>query len=173
MRPDEIGQRIRRLRQQRGWTLAELARRAGTSAPTVHRYESGWRRFEVATLGKLATALGCRLDVRFLPASRTEPRRTTDPVLQLRRLFWDRRLRASDLDRYPAWVLGRVLEYGTLEDIRLLEGHLGRERFLDEVSRVRFESRKTRAFWEAMLALEGRECTRAFSRREAEGSWMR
>ncbi len=173
MRPDEIGPGIRRLRQQRGWTLAELARRAGTSAPTIHRYESGWRRFEVTTLGKLATALGCRLDVRFLPIPRPRAREAAGPVARLKRLFWDRRLRPADLERYPAWVVGRVLEHGTLEDVRLLEAHYGRERFLDEVSRAPFESRKTRAFWEAMLALEGRECTRRFSRREAEGSWMR
>src|SRR5439155_947182 len=39
-----LGHRIRQLRQDRGWTLAELARRAGTSAPALHRYENGWGR---------------------------------------------------------------------------------------------------------------------------------
>ena len=45
-----VGLQIRALRKERGWSLAELARRAGTSAPTLHRYESGWERFELATL---------------------------------------------------------------------------------------------------------------------------
>ena len=53
MSPREIGAAIRRQRLRRGWSLVELARRAGTSAPTVHRYESGWSRFEVRTLEKL------------------------------------------------------------------------------------------------------------------------
>lgn len=54
--PAPIGQQIRRLRQGRGWTLAELARLAATSGPTLHRYENGWDRFELVTLRKIAAA---------------------------------------------------------------------------------------------------------------------
>ena len=61
-----VGVRIRSLRKARGWSLAELARRAGTSAPSLHRYESGWDRFELATLRKIASALGARLEVRLV-----------------------------------------------------------------------------------------------------------
>ncbi|MGQ0720939.1 MAG: helix-turn-helix domain-containing protein [Candidatus Eiseniibacteriota bacterium] len=174
MRPDEIGPEIRRLRLERGWSLADLARRAGTSPPTVHRYESGWRRFEVATLGKLAAALGCLLDVRFLEPGRT-PRgqriRRRVPR-RLRRLFWDRNLRPSDAERYPAWVVRRVLDLGSLDDVQALVRYYGRDRFLDVVSGLRFESPRTRAFWEAMARLEGRKCTPRFSRTEADGCWM-
>jgi transcriptional regulator with XRE-family HTH domain len=174
MRSDQVGEAIRALRLQRGWSLAELARRAGTSAPTVHRYESGWRRFEVHTLEKLAVALGCRLDVRFLPpASPTDD----DPITArkiapaLRRLFWDRRLCPSDLDRYPQWVVRRVLEYGALDDVRGLVRYYGRDAFLELVARTRLESRRTRAFWDGILHLEGHECTTRFSRAEADACW--
>ena len=71
--PAPIGQQIRRLRRGRAWTLAELARRAETSAPTLHRYENGWDRFELATLRKIATALGARLEVRLVPLDPTDP----------------------------------------------------------------------------------------------------
>ncbi len=69
---EPIGPQIRRLREGRGWTLAELARRAGTSAPTMHRYENGWDRFELATLRKIAAALHTRLEVWFVPGRRRE-----------------------------------------------------------------------------------------------------
>jgi transcriptional regulator with XRE-family HTH domain len=173
MRTHEIGAAIRSRRRERGWTLEELARRAGTSAPTVHRYESGWRRFEVHTLEKLAAALGCRLELRICDAG-VEPAAADRSTLarRLRRLFWDRRLRAADLDRYPEWVLRRALEYGSLDDVRSLVAYYGRDRFLELVSAVRFESGRTRTFWREMLRLEGLGCTTRFSREEADGSWM-
>jgi transcriptional regulator with XRE-family HTH domain len=176
MRPDQIGAEIRRLRVRRGWSLAELARRAGTSAPTVHRYESGWRCFEIATLGKLAAALGCRLDVRFVrprgeTRERGEGKRQRTPA-RLRRLFWDHALRPPDLERYPAWVARRVLELGSLEDVAALMRYYGRDVFLDVVAGARFESPRTRAFWESVLRVEGRTCTTRFSRTEADACWM-
>jgi len=70
-----LGHQIRRLREERGWTLAALARRAGTSAPALHRYENGWDRFRADTLRKVAGALGARLDVRLVPAARAAPPR--------------------------------------------------------------------------------------------------
>jgi transcriptional regulator with XRE-family HTH domain len=77
-----IGFQIRALRKERGWTLAELARRAGTSAPTLHRYESGWERFELATLRKLADALGVRLNVSLeTPRGATSEARPTKEEL--------------------------------------------------------------------------------------------
>lgn len=172
MDPRDIGEEIRARRRRLGLTLAELARRAGTSAPTLHRYENGWRRFEVRTLERLAAALGCRLDLNLRDAPDPGPRdEATTLVRQLGRLFWDHRLTGGDLDRYPGWVVGRVLEYGSLEDVRALVRRYGRERFLDLVSSCRFESSRTRTFWTEMLRSEGRECTTRFSRREADASW--
>jgi transcriptional regulator with XRE-family HTH domain len=175
MRLDQIGAEIRRLRSLRGWSMSELARRAGTSAPTVHRYESGWRRFEVATLGKLAAALGRSLDVRFdepTGAGRSPGERRGAVPRRLRRLFWDRRLRAQDIARYPAWVIRRVLEFGTLDDVNALVRYYGRDAFLEVVAGVRFESPRARRFWRSILELEGRECTTRFSRTEADACWM-
>ena len=64
-----LGARIRELRQAAGLTLEALAQRVGTSAPTLHRYESGWDRFEVATLRRIAAALGASLQIRLVPAA--------------------------------------------------------------------------------------------------------
>src|SRR5437870_13329252 len=99
-----IGLQIRRLRQARGWTLAELARRAGTSAPTLHRYENGWDRFELGTLRRIAAALEARLEIRLVSAARARPRGPRPAALLrlIAPLFWDRDLSATDLARHAA-----------------------------------------------------------------------
>jgi len=72
---------IKEARVAAGLTQAELARRAGTSQPTVAAYEAGGKVPTVATLERLLRAAGARLD-----AHREPPR-----APQLRRLLRDRR----------------------------------------------------------------------------------
>ena len=165
MLTDDLSEQLKSRRRRAGLSLSEAARRAGTSASTLSRYENGWDRFEVYTLRKLATALGCRLTIRLDPiAGPREHASRAEAVHRLGRLFWDHPLCDHDLDEHPVWVLERVLEYGSLEDVRILMGVMGRERFLDGVCKARLSSPKTRRFWEKMLALEGRTCTRKYCR---------
>jgi len=59
-----FGERLRRLRENRGWTLQELASRAEVPYETIYRTEKGLHaepRLSVAV--KLARALGVSLDV--------------------------------------------------------------------------------------------------------------
>jgi transcriptional regulator with XRE-family HTH domain len=53
----EIGKEIRRMREGKGWSQAELAVYSGSSQPTVNQIESGKRNPSTATLVKLAKAL--------------------------------------------------------------------------------------------------------------------
>ena len=64
-----IGHRIERLRLDRSWTQAELARRAGISPNTVQNFESGRSRWpSPLILGRLAGALDLsRAEVLGLP----------------------------------------------------------------------------------------------------------
>jgi transcriptional regulator with XRE-family HTH domain len=144
-----IGARIRSLRTARGWSLAELARRAGTSAPTLHRYESGWDRFEVATLRKIATALGARLEVNFV-----EKERNTDTPADLRilltPLFWDRKLQSADLERFPDWVLERVLMFGNRDQVSAARRYFGDEA-VARVAGRRGVDPKTSNYWNTVL----------------------
>lgn len=56
---------IRNARRAAGITLAELARRAGTSAPTVSRYENGLVYPRTETLVRLLQA--CGTELRAMP----------------------------------------------------------------------------------------------------------
>ncbi len=50
--------RVRDLREQKGWSLATLARRAGTTAPTIMKLEKMERKLDLIWIERLAAALG-------------------------------------------------------------------------------------------------------------------
>ena len=149
-----IGLQIRRLRQARGWTLAELARRAATSAPTLHRYENGWDNFELGTLRKIAAALGARLEVRLATDGRAAApgRRPARAALVklLSPLFWDRDLASRDLDKHPDWVLGRVLTSGNRKQVAAARRYYDDEAFRRALGRRGIDP-KTRNYWSLIL----------------------
>ena len=169
---DSISVKLKKRRLEIGLSLNQVARRANTSPSTLSRYENGWQRFELYTLRKLATALECRLEIDLepidVPVSKV---RNADGIRDLRRLFWDRAFTDQDLDDYPVWVLERVLEYGSLKDVRFLQTWMGRRRFLESVATIRFKSRKTERFWTQILEREGVSCTKRSSREGARPSW--
>jgi hypothetical protein len=85
--------------------------------------------------------------------------RRREAVRQLKRLFWDHDLCAEDFDHYGQWILERVLDYGSLRDVKLLVDLMGREAFLQGVQAATFQSAKTAEFWRSMLEKEGIPCT--------------
>lgn len=149
--PAPVGQQIRRLRLDRRWSLAELARRAGTSGPALHRYESGWDRFELATLRKIAAALGARLDVRLVPRSESitvEPRSWRSLVKLIAPLFWDQDL--GEDEEHPDWVLGRVLAFGNREQVTAARAYFG-DAAIRRVIKRRGVDARTRNYWKLIL----------------------
>ncbi len=151
--PSPIGTQIRHLREGRGLTLSALARLAGTSVPAMHRYESGWDRFELKTLRKIAAALGAALEVRLVsspersPSTRPEVRKLLGLIAPL---FWDRELEESDLEVHRNWVLGRVLMFGADLQVREARSYFGDEVIREAIGRREIDSR-TRNYWKLIL----------------------
>src|SRR6266851_557238 len=59
-----LGERIKRLRERRGWNQRELARRAQVDNAWIHRLENGERHnISLDAAKRLATTLGVSLDV--------------------------------------------------------------------------------------------------------------
>ncbi len=54
----EIGAKVARARAERGWSLAQLAQRAGLSTAAVHKIEKSGMTPTIASLMKVAAALG-------------------------------------------------------------------------------------------------------------------
>lgn len=46
-------------------------------------------------------------------------------------LFWDVDREQYDADKYPAWTVQRILEYGNLSDWRLILDYYGLDRIVD------------------------------------------
>ena len=63
----KLGTRLRNLRNQRGWTLEDLADRAGVSEAYLSRLEGGERQPSLAVLFSLAQAFGISLPSLFEP----------------------------------------------------------------------------------------------------------
>jgi ribosome-binding protein aMBF1 (putative translation factor) len=65
----ELGAAVRELREQRGWTQAQLAQNASMTQPAVARFEAGGTVPTIPVLERLAHALGARLVVQLEPAA--------------------------------------------------------------------------------------------------------
>lgn len=61
----QVAVMLREVRERRGLTQQQLARRLGRTQSMVARWESGEHEFTLGTLARLAEALGCPLTVRF------------------------------------------------------------------------------------------------------------
>lgn len=70
---EQVGPRLRAARRARGWTLEELAGRAGMSPSTLSRLEAGKRQAALELLLPLVRQLGVRID-DLLPQSPADPR---------------------------------------------------------------------------------------------------
>ncbi|MEV4356066.1 helix-turn-helix transcriptional regulator [Nonomuraea sp. NPDC049625] len=66
----ELGETVRRRREELGLTQAELAERAGLEQPAVDRFEAGGTMPTIPMLERLAEALELRLSVQLQPLSR-------------------------------------------------------------------------------------------------------
>jgi transcriptional regulator with XRE-family HTH domain len=78
---------IRQVRQRRGLTQAELARRAGTSQPVVSAYEHGRRDPTYETLRRLVAAGGASLELRATARPGTDVPPAADDAERGRRLL--------------------------------------------------------------------------------------
>lgn len=60
---EEIGSRLRALREEQGLTTRELAEKAGIDHSHIAKIERGAYNLRVDTLYKLATALGAKIKI--------------------------------------------------------------------------------------------------------------
>ncbi len=64
----ELGVEVRALREQRGWSQTELAKRAGMTQSAMARFEAGGTVPTLPVLERIAVALEMRLSVELVPA---------------------------------------------------------------------------------------------------------
>jgi transcriptional regulator with XRE-family HTH domain len=76
----EIGIKIARLREQADMNQTELAARAGMNASKISRIETSARNVTVATLHRIAHALGSKLSIDFVSDVESKPIFATRPI---------------------------------------------------------------------------------------------
>ncbi len=79
-----------------------------------------------------------------------------------KRLFWDVEVADIDADRHRRFIIQRVLERGSLEDIRSTIRHYGLSVFTSEAQRIRSLDSVTLAF-AACLGNVGKETFRCYA----------
>ena len=99
---ENIGQRIRQLRESRGMTQSQLQARSRVSRSYLSRIESGQMTPSLGTLEKISEALGVGLSRFFVPESNGETL-MEDPFIQGVRPY----LRQLDVNQWQ-WILKRL-----------------------------------------------------------------
>jgi transcriptional regulator with XRE-family HTH domain len=99
---ENIGQRIRQMRESRGMTQSQLQARSRVSRSYLSRIESGQMTPSLGTLEKISEALGVGLNRFFVPESNGEML-LEDPFIQGLRPF----LRQLDLEQWQS-ILKRL-----------------------------------------------------------------
>jgi len=59
-------EKIRQLRQQRGWSIRELSIQTGIDSANLTKMETGKRKITIQSAMKISTAFGCWLDELLL-----------------------------------------------------------------------------------------------------------
>ncbi|MGY6019198.1 helix-turn-helix domain-containing protein [Streptomyces spinosirectus] len=106
----EVGPRLRRIRKERGATLAGLSAATGISVSTLSRLESGLRKPSLELLLPIARAHQVPLDELVGAPSPADPRVRSEPIVHYGRTHWP-------LTRQP----GGLQAFKVLEPQRRLE----------------------------------------------------
>ncbi|MFF3848161.1 helix-turn-helix domain-containing protein [Streptomyces sp. NPDC002328] len=84
----EVGPRLRRIRKERGATLAGLSEATGISVSTLSRLESGLRKPSLELLLPIARAHEVALDELVGAPAVRDPRVRSEPIVRHGRTYW-------------------------------------------------------------------------------------
>ncbi|MET9502878.1 XRE family transcriptional regulator [Streptomyces sp. NPDC006622] len=115
----EVGPRLRRIRKERGATLAGLSGATGISVSTLSRLESGLRRPSLELLLPIARAHGVALDELVGAPPVRDPRVRAQPVVRHGRTHWPLTRRPGGLQAFKVLEPRRARE----PDPRTHEGY--------------------------------------------------
>ncbi|WP_340701590.1 helix-turn-helix transcriptional regulator [Brevibacillus borstelensis] len=113
-----LGEKLKNLREQRGWTQSQAAERIGISSQVVSNYERNYRSPDKETLSRIAKVYNCSLD--WLLGVTDNPDRNDDyspfnkkdtSLSEFESLFFYELDKLSDEDKQKALEHVRYLRY--------------------------------------------------------------
>ena len=63
----ELGEQVRGMREERGWSQRDLAKLTGMTQPSIARFEAGWTTPTLPILERIANAFDTTLSVELKP----------------------------------------------------------------------------------------------------------
>ncbi|PBC65222.1 XRE family transcriptional regulator [Streptomyces sp. Tue6028] len=115
----EVGPRLRRIRKERGATLAGLSEATGISVSTLSRLESGLRKPSLELLLPIARAHQVALDELVGAPPVGDPRVRAEPIVRYGRTHWPLTRQPGGLQAYKVLEPKRRME----PDPRVHEGY--------------------------------------------------
>ncbi|WP_326789165.1 helix-turn-helix domain-containing protein [Streptomyces sp. NBC_00151] len=115
----EVGPRLRRIRKERGATLAGLSEATGISVSTLSRLESGLRKPSLELLLPIARAYQVPLDELVGAPPVGDPRVRAEPIVRHGRTYWPLTRQPGGLQAYKVLEPKRTTE----PDPRTHEGY--------------------------------------------------
>nr|WSY56721.1 XRE family transcriptional regulator [Streptomyces sp. NBC_00886] len=115
----EVGPRLRRMRKEKGVTLAGLSETTGISVSTLSRLESGLRKPSLELLLPIARAHQVPLDELVGVPSVRDPRVRAEPIVRGGRTHWPLTRQPGGLQAYKVLEPQRMVE----PDLRTHEGY--------------------------------------------------
>ncbi len=97
--------------------------------------------------------------------------RDNNSIKRLKRLFWNQEFNKKHIRNYPEWTVKHILEYGDIQDIKILVHLMTKKKFLKVVSKIEFASEKTSNFWQKILERENISCTKKSFRKKVKHCW--
>lgn len=74
-----------------------------------------------------------------------------------RKLFWDVKKEEVDPERYPSYIISRIMDYGDVEDVKWMLKTFSREQIIEVVKKRRGLSRKSAIFWSVYFEIPREE----------------
>lgn len=162
-----LSKTLKSLRKEQALTLEDVAKRAGTSVAAIHRYEHNWHRFELQTLEKLANALEADIQIKVKRRKRKKRISIEEAHSIFKPLFWDVTLKKSQLHSHLDWLTIRVLEFGTLRQVRVLLQLFEEDKIAESFFRqIRKFSPRTLSAWQSYFESRSHTCTSKSSPKE-------
>jgi transcriptional regulator with XRE-family HTH domain len=128
----EVGPRLRRIRKERGATLAGLSEATGISVSTLSRLESGLRKPSLELLLPIARAHEVALDELVGAPAVRDPRVRAEPIVRHGRTYWPLTRQPGGLQAFKMLIppSGEVPEPRTHEGYEWLYVLSGRLRLI-------------------------------------------
>lgn len=99
--------------------------------------------------------------------------KTDKKILSKAYLFWDVKIKLSDIEKYKKFIIERILERGDLEDYLWAVASFGRKEIVKNILSAKTLNKKSLNFWCLIFKIDKKKCILNQSIKKRELFWKR